>query len=71
MKLAKEILALINNLDDIYIYIYIYLVDTLRVVCFLQATALTLFTPSFRDPAQTYKIYMHKRLPDALDNSIT
>ena len=45
MKLAKEILALINNLDDIYIYIY--LVDTLRVVCFLQATALTLFTPSF------------------------
>ena len=49
MKLAKEILALINNLDDIYIYIYIYiyLVDTLRVVCFLQATALTLFTPSF------------------------
>ena len=41
MKLAKEILALINNLDDIY------LVDTLIVVCFLQAIALTLFASSF------------------------
>ena len=40
MKLAKEILALTNNLDKIY------LVETLTTVCFLQATALTLFTPS-------------------------
>ena len=57
MKLAKELLALINNLEDIY------LVDTLTVACFLQATALTLnLHPYFRGPAQTYKIYLHKFL---------
>ena len=41
MKLAKELLALINNLEDIYH------VDTLTVACFLQATALALSPPLF------------------------
>ena len=56
MKLAKELLASINDLEDIS------LVDTLTVACFLQATALTLSPPYFRDPAQTYKTYLHKFL---------
>ena len=42
MKLAKELLALINNLEDIS------LADTLTVACFLQATALTLSPPLSR-----------------------
>ena len=40
MKLPKEILELINSLENRY------LVETLTAVCFLQAIALTLFTPS-------------------------
>ena len=42
MKLAKELLASINDLEDIS------LVDTLTVACFLQATALTLSPPLSR-----------------------